>query len=142
MALSGCAAQYDINHNGIIEKSEAVQAVLDYFNFIIDKPCAVEVVVAYYLTSGDNTIDPTMVGAPTSCADCVSRFLSLLQRYDINRNGMIEQSEAVRVTVDYFANIITKDQAVALVYAYFNSCTFPIAPLPCTDPTVILTIPS
>lgn len=41
-------AVYDINNNGVIEKAEAVRAVLDFFSGVILKPQAVAVVMAFF----------------------------------------------------------------------------------------------
>ncbi|VVB86603.1 Cupredoxin-like domain protein [uncultured archaeon] len=41
-------AIYDTDHNGVIEKNEAVAAVVDYFAGNIMKAVAIEVVVAYF----------------------------------------------------------------------------------------------
>lgn len=40
--------RYDANGNGRIDKSEAVRAVVDYFNAIIEKVDAVSIIVAYF----------------------------------------------------------------------------------------------
>jgi hypothetical protein len=39
---------YDTNHDGIISRDEALKAVNDYFNLIITKAQALEVVIAYF----------------------------------------------------------------------------------------------
>ncbi len=40
-----------------VPKPQAVQAVLDYFAFVIDKPCAVSIVLAYFNTPGATPIE-------------------------------------------------------------------------------------
>ena len=42
--------QYDVNNNGMIERNEAVAAVLDYFDGLISKDEALAVVATYYST--------------------------------------------------------------------------------------------
>jgi hypothetical protein len=44
----GVIARYDANGNGGIDRSEAVQAVLDYFSGIITRQEAIDVVMAYF----------------------------------------------------------------------------------------------
>ena len=42
-------------------------------------------------------------------------------RYDFNNNGLIERDEALAAVVDYFADLITKQQALEVVSLYFAS---------------------
>ena len=42
--------QYDVNNNGMTERSEAIMAVLDYFDGLISKDEALAVVATYYST--------------------------------------------------------------------------------------------
>ncbi len=66
--LSTCAQRY-AGADGIVQKSEAVQAVVDYFNGLITKTCAVEVVVAYFEWSGDPSVSLTPTPTPTHQCD-------------------------------------------------------------------------
>ena len=42
-------------------------------------------------------------------------------RYDFNKNGLIERNEALAAVFDYFADLITKQQALEVVFLYFAS---------------------
>ena len=41
--------------------------------------------------------------------------------YDVNKNEVIERSEAIAAVVDYFADRITKEEAIGVVQLYFAS---------------------
>jgi len=53
------AINYDSNNNGMIDRSEAVQAVMDYFNGAITKQEAINVVIAYFGSAPAPTPSPT-----------------------------------------------------------------------------------
>ena len=42
-------------------------------------------------------------------------------RYDFNKNGLIERNEALAAVFDYFADLIAKQQALEVVFLYFAS---------------------
>ena len=42
----------------------------------------------------------------------------VIRQYDVNNSGMIEQSEAMAAVSDYFAGLISKDEALAVVAAH------------------------
>ena len=42
-------------------------------------------------------------------------------RYDFNKNGLIERNEALAAVFDYFRGLITKQQALEVVFLYFAS---------------------
>ena len=46
---------------------------------------------------------------------------NLVSGYDFNGNGRIEKDEAVRAVIDYFSGIITRQEAIQVVLAYFNA---------------------
>ena len=43
----------------------------------------------------------------------------LIDPYDLNRNGIIEKNEVMKAVSDYFAGLITKEEALDLVTRYF-----------------------
>ena len=45
----------------------------------------------------------------------------LLNRYDVNKNGLIDRDEVLQAVVDYFNNIITRDEVLGVVVLYFSS---------------------
>ena len=45
----------------------------------------------------------------------------LLNRYDANKNGLIDRDEVLQAVVDYFNNIITRDEVLGVVVLYFSS---------------------
>ena len=47
-AYQGSPWVYDINHDEVIDKSEAIAAIIDYFNFLIPKDLIVEVIILYF----------------------------------------------------------------------------------------------
>ena len=42
-----------------------------------------------------------------------------INRYDLNRNGVIERDEALVAIRDYFSDVITKDEVLAVIMSYF-----------------------
>ena len=48
VGLSGMAGQYDRDDSGAIDRDEAIAAVVDYFNGVISKEEAIEVVRVYF----------------------------------------------------------------------------------------------
>ena len=45
----------------------------------------------------------------------------LLNRYDANKNGLIDRDEVLQAVVDYFNNIITRDEVLGVIALYFSS---------------------
>ena len=48
VGLAGMAGQYDRDDSGAIDRDEAIAAVVDYFNSVISKEEAIEVVRVYF----------------------------------------------------------------------------------------------
>ena len=48
VGLDGMAGQYDRDDSGAIDRDEAIAAVVDYFNGVISKEEAIEVVRVYF----------------------------------------------------------------------------------------------
>ena len=46
--------------------------------------------------------------------------LDLIGKYDSNRNGSIERTEAVDAVRDYFNDEITKDEVITILTIYFT----------------------
>ena len=42
-----------------------------------------------------------------------------INRYDLNRNGVIERDEALRAIRDYFSDVITRDEVLSVIMSYF-----------------------
>ena len=47
--------------------------------------------------------------------------VSVVHRYDLNRDGTIEKNEVLKAVSDYFAGIIKKEEVMELVSLYFSS---------------------
>ena len=62
------AAQYDANGNNRIEKNEAIDAVIDYFNGVITKEQAIDIIILYF--SGGPIVEQT---APPPLGEVVER---------------------------------------------------------------------
>ena len=46
--------------------------------------------------------------------------MELLTKYDSDRNGSINRSEAIDAVTDYFNDEITKDEVLAVLVLYFS----------------------
>ena len=46
--------------------------------------------------------------------------MELLTKYDSDRNGSIDRSEAIDAVTDYFNDEITKDEVLAVLVLYFS----------------------
>jgi Ca2+-binding EF-hand superfamily protein len=123
--------RYDSNNDGYLSQTEAVQVTVDYFAGV--SGITQEITNAATAVYNDHCFIGTSI--TLTCSSVISQYLSLLQRYDVNRSGKIEQSEGVQANVDYFANLITRAEADAIVFAYNNACTFTPATVTCTQLT-------
>ena len=48
-------------------------------------------------------------------------YEDLLERYDLNDNGVIDRDEAIAAVADYFNGAIGRDEALAVIVLYFSS---------------------
>ena len=48
-------------------------------------------------------------------------YEDLLERYDLNDNGVIDRDEAITAVADYFNGAIGRDEALAVIVLYFSS---------------------
>ncbi len=63
------------------------------------------------------------VSYETETADVSVTVVSVwdpIEAYDADEDGVIDKTEAVDAVSDYFDNIITKDQAIAVLWLYFS----------------------
>lgn len=75
-----CPQRYDANHDGTVTKQEAILAVVDYFAQLINKQCAIEVVVAYF--AGPNAVQyPTPVQGEPDLTALVPMFPNAYKGY-------------------------------------------------------------
>ncbi len=51
----------------------------------------------------------------------IRTLAELMNRYDANRNGLIERNEAIAAVVDYFNGLITKNEAIKIIILYFSN---------------------
>ncbi len=74
-------------------------------------------------SAGTVTVD-IAAGAATGTdghSNAASPQLSLGIPYDDDHDGSISKSEAITAVIDYFANHITKEQAIGIIILYFSS---------------------
>ena len=64
----------------------------------------------------EEAVTANAVGSTTSTTGSV-----IGDRYDDNKNGVIDRDEVLQAVVDYFNNIITRDEVLEVVVLYFSS---------------------
>ena len=107
--LPGRADEYDLanNHNELVEKEEVVTAAADFTMGLLTKREMLEITKLYY-GSAFWSIDfddlPLMV-----------------DKYDLNRDSVIDRSEVLAALKDYFEGRITKADMQEVVKVYFNT---------------------
>ncbi|VVB85508.1 3',5'-cyclic adenosine monophosphate phosphodiesterase CpdA [uncultured archaeon] len=95
---------YNVNVTG---SSTAIVNISDPTNYHMDVDIKGDGTIVR--TVYPDSISTTQIPIPTG----------LISRYDSNGDGRIERSEAVHGVMDYFSGIITKQDAIAVVMAYF-----------------------
>ena len=107
--LPGRANEYDLanNHNELVEREEVVTAAADFTKGLLTKREMLEITKLYY-GSAFGSIDfddlPLMV-----------------DKYDLNRDSVIDRSEVLAALKDYFEGRITKADMQQVVKVYFNT---------------------
>ncbi len=107
--LPGRADEYDLanNHNEQVEREEVVTAAADFTKGLLTKREMLEITKLYY-GSAFGSIDfddlPLMV-----------------DKYDLNRDSVIDRSEVLAALKDYFEGRITKADMQEVVKVYFNT---------------------
>lgn len=120
--------RYDTDFTGTISQTEAVNAYNDYATgkITFNEWNAVD---SFYSNN-----------CWFGCADIVNHYLSVLQRYDIDRSGTINQTEASKAVTDYLNGLITRYDALAIDQAYRRGCTFAIVPCRPVSCTMVVTV--
>jgi len=107
--------------NVTIAKSAATtQALMDTYN---TSKFDLDLVNSSDKTRGAHNPDYAMallVQSNTLANQVVAGGGGIVQRYDLNNDGMIEKNEAIQAVSDYFAGIITRQDAITVVAAYFS----------------------
>ena len=105
--LPGAADAYDVanNHNEIVEREEVEAAAEDYAAGRLTKPEMVALTKYYYATSF----------APVDFSD----LPTMVNKYDLNRDGVIDRLEVMSALKDYFAGQISAAELQEVVKVYF-----------------------
>ena len=98
-------ALYDANENGVIDADEFIQATVDYFDGLIDGALAYKVWLLY---------------APPTRSVTTREWSDSCTKYDQNNNGVIERTEAIQATRDYFNDVITQEQLLEVLNCYYS----------------------
>ena len=107
--LPGRADEYDLanNHNELVEREEVVTAAADFTMGLLTKREMLEITKLYY-GSAFGSIDfddlPLMV-----------------DKYDLNRDSVIDRAEVLAALKDFFEGRITKADMQQVVKVYFTT---------------------
>lgn len=72
------------------------------------------------------------------CTRLSNTYGEIIMKYDGNKNQTIERTEAAQAVADFFNNLITREQAVAVTQFYFGGCILPLSPSPSPSPVPVV----
>ena len=99
-------ALYDANENGVIDADEFIQATVDYFDGLIGGALAYRV---------------WLLHAPPTRSVTTREWSSACTRYDQDGSGVIERAEAIQAIRDYFNDVITQEELLAVLNCYYSA---------------------
>ena len=122
--LPGRANEYDLanNHNELVERVEVLTAAADFDLGFLTKREMLDITRLYY-SSAFGSID-------------FSALPSMVDKYDLNRDSVIDRSEVLAALKDFFEGRITKADMQQVVKIYFTTIAAD------TEPTVATAEPT
>ena len=110
---------YDANRNGVIDEEEAVTAVSDYLAGRISRETVLAVLSLYESAQSRPTRSST-----TPATTTIPSIATPCGHYDANGDGMIDESEVLSATSDYFADELNGSDVLQVVRCHFSPTEF------------------